>query len=363
MENRHTYVLGQSGSGKSTFIANDFFRELETDRALFFIDPHGENFYALADALPRRLIKRTVLIDCADYHYAVGFDPITNPLHTLSGLKSIWIDSWGPRMEWLLLNALHVIHQNGKTFRELPLLFVDSAFRARMLERIDDPQLRAFWRTEFPAKYEHSRDNPDSPILNKIGQLNLSRISRVLCQRSPKMDFRDVLDRRGIVLLNLSKPTLGDEAAAILGALFTSSLRGALLEHPTPTTLYADEFQTYGTGMYAAMLSEMRKFGLRMVLANQFLTQIDIGLRHAILANAASKIIFRVQHEDAMLLAPMLSDRPHQPLDPNALTRLPPYTAYVDGVHTPLPQFKPPFGTGKLDAVQHHSRLHFARRF
>ncbi len=363
MDNRHTYIIGQSGSGKSTYIANDFFSELAADRALFFIDPHGENFYALADALPRRLINRTVLIDCADYHYAVGFDPISNPLHTLSGLKSIWIDSWGPRMEWLLLNALHVIHLNGKTFRELPLLFVDSAFRASMLERITDAQLLGFWKTEFPAKYEHSRDNPDSPILNKIGQLNLSHISRVLCQKTPKMHFRDVLERRGIVLLNLSKPTLGDEAAAMLGALFTASLRGALLEHPTPATLYADEFQTYGTGMYAAMLSEMRKFGLRMVLANQYLSQVDADLRHAILANAASKVIFRVQHEDALLLAPMLSDRPHQPLDPNALTRLAAYTAYLDGTLTKMPAFEAPHGTGKHTAVQQYTRLHFARKF
>lgn len=362
MENRHEYIVGKSGQGKTTLLLNKVFDEIQNrDRAIFFIDPHGEAALQLLDTLPRSAFRRTCYIDCSDTEYAVGFNPLLNPLHCLSGLKSIWSESWGPRMEWLLLNGLLTLHANpGTTFKDLPKLYYDRAFREQLLEGAS-PDVRRFWRKEYPQKYEKSKDNPDSPILNKIGQINASSISRVLCQTTPKLDLSQALQEHYIVVLNLHTPSIGNEAAAILGALFTTTLRAALLRSPAPCTLFADEFQKYGTSIYAEMLSEMRKFGLRMVLAHQYISQIDVKLQAAILGNVAHKTIFNVDYDDAVVLSKGYN-RITQNFNPAAITELEPYEAYVDGTRTFLPAFEPPFGIGKLNDVAKTSRLFFARR-
>jgi len=361
MENLHTYVCGKSGSGKSTFIKNEILAEIEQrDRAVFFIDPHGEDALDLLDAIPSDLTEKTCYVDLSDSYYAVGFNPISNPVHCLSGLKSIWHESWGPRMEWLLLNGLHVIHENDATLEHLTPLYFDSLHRSRMLRNVTKKSTLKFWAKEFPLKYEKSKDNPDSPILNKIGQLLASDISRNLCQRHPKLDFVQALREKHIVVVNLSKPTIGDEAAAIFGSLFTTTLRAALLEHPTPASLYADEFQTYGTSLFSSMLSEMRKFGLKMVLAHQFISQIDPKLQKAILGNAARKIIFNVDHDDAVVLGAAYN-RNLEAFNPNVLTDLAPFTALIDGVRHTLPPFDPR-KRGRLPVILERSRRRFGRK-
>ena len=348
--------------GKSTFLLNEIFDEIDRgDRALVYIDPHGENSLALLDALPRRSIKNTCYIDCSTTTNAVGFNPLVNPIHTLSGLKSIWIDSWGPRMEWLLLNDLLLLSETGCTLKDLPRLHYDIAFRERLLDTTTNKELLKFWRKEYPAKYDKSKDNPDSPILNKIGQLNASFISYILNQTHPKLNLYKLLSEKGLIVLNLSKPTIGDEAAAILGSLFTTTIRGVLLKHPTPTSLYADEFQTYGTSIFAAMLSEMRKFGLKLVLCHQFISQVDESLQRAILGNVQHNIIFNVDHDDAVVLSKSYN-RTHQQFNPNAITELAPYEAFVDGVKQKQSPFCPPYGTGKLEDVAATSRLFFGRK-
>ena len=362
MENAHEYIVGKSGQGKTTLLLNKIFDELQNrDRAIFFIDPHGEAAVQLLDALPRSAFKRTCYIDCSDTDYAVGFNPLLDPRHCLSGLKSIWAESWGPRMEWLLLNGLLTLHANpGSTFKDLPKIYYDRAFRERLVAN-NTVDLQRFWRREYPEKYEKSKDNPDSPILNKIGQINASAISRILCQRSPKLDFAEALRERYIVVVNLHTPSIGNEAAAILGALFTSTLRAVLLRAPSPSTLYADEFQKYGTSMYTEMLSEIRKFGLKMVLAHQFISQIDLRLQAAILGNVAHKTIFNVDYDDAAILSKGYNQIT-QDFNPAAITELEPYEAFVDGSVVSLPRFMPPFGTGKLNDVTRTSRLRFARQ-
>ena len=178
--------------------------------------------------------------------------------------------------------------------------------------------------------------------------------------RHPKFDFKVALNEKMIVLLNLAKPNIGDEAAAILGALFTTTLRSALLENPRPCTLIADEFQTYGTSLFSGMLSEMRKFGLKMIVAHQFISQIDEALRDAILGNTTQKIIFNVDHKDAEILAKAYN-RLTQDFNPSAITDLQAYQAFVNGHKVTLPPFTAPHGTGKLSAVKAHTHRHFAR--
>jgi hypothetical protein len=362
MENLHQYICGKSGSGKSTYLKNQILDEIEArDHAVFFIDPHGHDALDLLDAIPPDLTEKTCYIDLSDAEYAVGFNPLIKPAHTLSGLKSIWIDSWGPRMEWLLLNGLLVLAENPPaTLEDLTPLYFDPVHREKLLRSVAKPATHKFWTKEFPLKYEKSRDNPDSPILNKIGQLLTSDISRNLCQKSPKFNFREALAENYIAIVNLSKPTIGDEAAAIFGSLFTTTLRTTLLEHPAACSLYADEFQTYGTSLFASMLSEMRKFGLKMVLAHQFISQIDEKLQKAILGNVSHKVIFNVDYDDAVVLSKAYN-RLVQDFNPSVLTDLPPYSALIDGHVQQLPTFDPA-RRGRLDTIIERSHRRFGRR-
>jgi hypothetical protein len=364
MENFHSYFCGRSGSGKSTLLKNEIMAAIERrDRAVFYIDPHGHDARDLLDAIPRDLTEKTVYFDLSDQHYAVGFNPLLSPVHTLSGLKSIWLKDWGPRMNHILRNSLMLLAETpGTTFEDIPPLFFDHDHRARLLRSVKRTSTRRFWKSggEFEKKYEKAKDNPDSPILNKIGEILSSDITRNLCQKSPKFDFQRALEGKYVVVVNLSKPTVGDEAAAIFGSLFTTTLRATLLQHPHPCTLYADEFQTYGTALFSGMLSEMRKFGLTLVLAHQFISQISDDLQHAILGNVARKVIFNVDYADAVVLAKGFN-RNLEIFNPTVLTELQPHTAMIDGRVEHLPPFLPTT-TGRLPIILLRSRENFARK-
>src|ERR1700704_6199577 len=364
MENLHIYVCGKSGFGKSTFLKNEIFGEITNrDRAIVFIDPHGHDAYDLLDVLPRQDFKRTVIMDFADPNFIVSFNPLAaGAVHTLSGLKSIWLESWGPRMNNILRYALLVLEQNPSTVLTdiIPLLH-DERYRAQLLTKVTQPAGKKFLKHggEFDKEYRNARDHPLSPILNKIGEIAASDISRFLCDRQPTIGFERILAEKLILIVNLSKPTLGDEAAAIAGSLITTTLRAALLRRPAPCSLYADEFQTYGTSLFASMLSEMRKFGLKMVLAHQFISQIHPSLQKAILGNVNHKVIFNVDYDDAVVLGNAYN-RPHESFNPNALIELQPYTALYDGVLSELPAFDQP--RGKLHDARLTSRRFFARQ-
>ena len=305
-------------------------------------------------------------LDCSDTDYAVGFNPNVSPVHTLSSLKSIWHENWGPRMNHILRAALLLLHENpGSTFHDIPPLFYDTEKRRKLLTNVKRTSTRQFWQTggEFEKKYEKAKDNPDSPILNKIGEILSSDIARNLCQKTPRFDFTTALKNNYIVIVNLSKPTIGDEAATILGSLFITTLRATLLTNPTRCSLWADEFQDYGTHMIASMLSEMRKFGLSISLAHQYISQIDDRLQHAILGNVAHKIIFTVDYHDAEILASSYN-RLTQHFNPAAFTeaQLSPHQAFINGqLFNHLPPFEPRT-RGRLPIILLRSRENFARR-
>lgn len=382
MDNHHLYICGKSGTGKSTYIKNLLLEEIEArDHPIFFVDPLGPNAIDLLDAIPKALTEKVTYIDCSDTEYAVGFNPNTSPVHTLSSLKSIWHDSWGPRMNHILRNALMLLHENpGTTFADIPSLFFDKDKRKRLLVNVKRTSTRDFWKTggEFEKKYEKARDNPDSPILNKIGEILSTDIARNLCQKHPRFDFRKALDNNQIVIVNLALPTIGDEAAAIMGSLFITSLRGAILERdaelramlpnpsdfvPLPVRLFVDEFELCGTPLIAGMLSTMRNFGLMMGLSHQYLTQISEPLLDGILGNVGNKVIFMVDYADAVVLARSYN-RLNQDCNPAAFTeaQLSNHQAFINGaLEYHLPRFEP-ITRGRLNIVKLRSRENFGRR-
>jgi len=383
MENHHRLVCGKSGYGKSTFQKNHAFDVIaRRGSALVYIDPHGPDALDLLDAMPRSRIKDTIYIDPCDAR-SIGFNPIPTPEVATAGLKAIWIDpflqpvsGWGPQMEWLLLNGLYVLYENpGTTFRDLPRLYHDKVHRSHLLANVTHAETLDFWLDEYPAVYEGARDNPAKPILNKIGQLNRSPIARVLCQRSPRLDLEEAIRTRKIIIVNLNSAIIGDEGVAILGSLITTCIRYALkkVNQPIPDLplgqqppiqkleFISDEFPKYGTTQYASMLSEDRKFGLTLLAALQYWSQIDMKLRKSILGNVAHKVIFNVEPEDAVLFAAGY-DRlvpGSEQFSPANFTELVPYEAYIDGKKETLPPFDVPKGK-YLDTLK-HVRRHLAR--
>lgn len=374
MDNLNCFVAGIPGSGKSTFFENEIFADIQKrERAVFVIDPHGEMTRRIADSLPRSAIKRTVVIDAADDDYAVGFDPLRLPVHILiDALRSIWEDSWGPQLEYLLKMALKALSEYpGATLRDLIPLYSDRAHQAKVLEHITNPDVRHFWKHTFPREFAQSRKEPTLPVINKIDTIINTSLTRILCQKTPKLEFKAALEGRYVVLVNLNKPRIGSEASAILGALTSAAIYSAVLELNEPrlrtdqslflASLFADEFRTYGTSLYKDILTEPRKFGLNKVyIATQYMPEHEKDLNKAILGTVARRVIFRVDHADAVILSQAYNT------DMQTFTRmianLPPFQALDDGELRQMPPFIPPFGSGKLSDVLLTSRRRFGRK-
>ncbi len=380
MENLNSAIFGIPGSGKSTLILNEAYRDIAArDRAIVVLDPHGELTLQIADALPRSLIKDTCILDAGDIDHSVGFNPLKIPVPILmDAFRAKWAESWGPQLEYLLRMALLALAEHpGATLKDILPLSDDRGHREIIIRSITDPGVRRFWRSTYHRKFETSRKEPDLPVANKIGAIVNSPLHHILCQKTPKLDFRDMLRRRGLILVNLNEPCIGSEAAGILGALVTAAIYAAVLDENVPVvaenatqkaqkplclaSLYADEFTTYGTSLYQAVLTKPRKFGLNKVwIATQFIPAKERDLFKAILGTVSKTVIYRVAHEDADHLA-----RQHN-TDNVTFTRkiadLQPFQAFIDEEFTPMPPFRPPYGTGKYKDALERSRRQFTRR-
>ena len=297
-----TYIIGRSGTGKSTLLASLMAR----DDAFALLDPHGDLANQVADAAdPNRTIY---------FHHScpLGFNPLdrADPLtasEIVSAFKHIWAESWGPRMEYILYNALRLLIDNRATLLHLPRVLSDDRYRAQCLRRCTDPFIRWYWEHEFEEYSERFKNEAIAPIQNKVGQFCANPTIRAVLGEKTALKFDDILDGKTFIA-NLSG--IGREPAHLLGALFVTAIHQAAARRSTipesdrlPFTLYADEFQNFATDSFGVILSESRKWGLRLCLANQYLTQLPAGLQQAVLGNIGTLIVFRVGSADAALLA------------------------------------------------------------
>jgi type IV secretory pathway TraG/TraD family ATPase VirD4 len=230
----------------------------------------------------------------------------------MSVFKKIWEDSWGPRMEYILRNGLTTLSEFPKsTLVDLQRLFNDREYRSLILRHVQNKQVKAFWEKEFAAYTPRMQQEALSPIQNKIGQfLNNPLVKNVVSDRESRFSLREIMDSGKIFLVNLSKGKIGEDSASLLGALLVTKLGlAALSRQDTPEAgrrdfyLYVDEFQSFATSGFADMLSEARKYHLNLILANQYLHQVDDNIRQAILGNVGTLVAFRVGTEDAEVLA------------------------------------------------------------
>lgn len=347
---RHMYIIGKTGMGKTNLLENLAVQDIRNGHGICFIDPHGDTAEKLLKAVPSHRINDVIYLNPADQNFPLAFnvmesvDPDYRHL-VASGLigvfKKIWADSWGPRLEYILRNAiLALLEYPGSTLLGVTRILVDKKFREKVVEKVTDPVIRQFWVDEFPKWSDKVLQEVVSPIQNKVGQfLSSSLIRNIVGQTQSSFDIRQAMDSQKILILNLSKGRIGEDNSALLGAMMITKIQLAAMgrvdmeeEDRKDFYLYVDEFQNFSTESFANILSEARKYRLNLILANQYVEQIMETVRNAIFGNVGTIISFRVGAMDAEFLekefAPVFVQ--------NDIVNLPKYNIYlklmIDGI-------------------------------
>ena len=341
---RHLHILGPTGTGKTTLLVNLALQDLTAGRGVAILDPKGDLVEAVLERLPEEREKDVVLISPDRADYSIGLNPLewTDPEerdllaeNLLFTLQKIYERFWGPRTADILNSAIRtLIRRPDATFCEIPALLTDSSFRARETAGIDDPiGLGGFWGW-YESLSEAARSEAVGPVLNKLRDIILRpRIRRLLCQPRSSLDLAGVIDRRGVLLANLSSGRWGEQTASLIGSLLVGKLWQAVRrrstvqeDHRADFMLYVDEFQTFmGVAQsFADTLAQARSYRLSLTLANQHLGQLPRDLIQALSSNARSRITFQCGQDDARYLA-----KEFAPLDAQALQALPRYEMAV----------------------------------
>jgi type IV secretory pathway TraG/TraD family ATPase VirD4 len=340
---RHLYIVGQTGTGKSTLLLNLIRQDLTAGEGLALLDPHGDFAEAALAYVPSARTNDLVYINPADIERPIGFNPLSRVPDDLkpvvadgivSAFRHVWPDSWGPRLDYILTNAVRaLLDVPGATLLMLPRLLIDKTFRAQLVDRhVSDPVVRSFWVNEYAGYTDSFRSEAVAPIQNKIGKaLMVPSLRNMLAQPKSTITLRRLMDEGAIVICNLSKGKLGESTAHLLGALLTTALAQAALSRADTSAaerrvfhLYADEFQSFATESFALILSEARKYALTLTIGHQYLDQLPDGLRAAVFGNAGSIIACRAGAEDAGILARQIGLG-----GPDALLDLPNFAAWA----------------------------------
>ncbi|KKT24921.1 MAG: hypothetical protein UW11_C0038G0022, partial [Parcubacteria group bacterium GW2011_GWA2_43_9b] len=321
---RHVYVVGKTGTGKTTLLENMAKQDIQQGRGLAIVDPHGEFAEKMIDFVPSSRINDVIYFNPADINFPIAFNVMeqvdAEHRHLVaSGLvgvfKKIWAESWGPRLEYVLRNAvLALLEYPGATLLGIMRLLVDKDYRAKVMEKVKDPVVKSFWVDEF-SKYKGNFEvEAISPIQNKVGQfLTNPLIRNIVGQTKSTIDPRKAMDEGKIMILNLSKGLIGEDASALLGAMMITKIQLAAMSRVNiPENerkefyLYVDEFQNFATDSFANILSEARKYRLGLILAHQYIGQLisdsSTRVKDAVFGNVGTMIVFRVGAEDAEFL-------------------------------------------------------------
>ena len=344
----HLYVIGQTGTGKSTLLRNLATQDAAQGHGFCLIDPHGD----LASDLSHTLEANHLYWDVSDPRSPWGYNPITHtskyfrPLVAsglIETLKQQWADAWGARMEHLLRYAiLALLETPDADIRDIMRLYIDKSFRYQVVGQVTDEQVRYFWLTEYPKMNYQSTADGVSSIANKLGALLAHPlVRRAVCEPKEPLRFRKLMDEGQGLIVNLAKGRIGADVANVVGGLLVSSfMNAAFTRYNLPTAkrrpffLYVDEFHTFTTGAFASMMAEARKYGFGVTLAHQHIVQADTDVYEAVLGNVGSLMVFRVGANDAPLISRQLPN-----IAPEDLISLPNHQAYmqlmVDGHKRP----------------------------
>ncbi len=316
---RHMYVMGKTGTGKSTLLANMIINDLKHDEGLAVVDPHGDLIETVLNYIPKRRINDCIILDPADAEAVVQLNlfeggSVVHRELIASGLVSmfqkLYGHSWGPRLEYILRNTILTLLSQQAKLDDILRLLTDPRYRERVVESLDDPILKSFWLYEFDKMHERQRTEAVAPILNKVGQFVTSPlIRRVVNAKKSTIDIEEIMNEGKILLVNVSQGKLGEDNSALLGAMIITQLQLAAMnrvylpeEQRKDFFLYIDEFQNFATTAFTKILSEARKYHLNLILANQYIAQVPEEVRSAIFGNAGNLMSFIVGADDATLL-------------------------------------------------------------
>ena len=319
-QRQHLYLIGKTGSGKTTLLRNLIVQHIAAGHGVGLIDPHGDLAEELLHLIPPARAEHTVYFNPGDLDFPIGLNllahvaPDDRPL-VASGIvgafKSLWPDSWGPRLEYILYNAVAALLDcENTTLLGVNRLLTDDSYRAWVIRQVKDPFIRAFWQDEYAGYDARFQREAIAPIQNKIGQFLGSPVIRnILGQVKNRVSIPFLMDNQRLFIANLSKGKLGHDKANLLGSLLVTQFQLAAMartkqpEHERRDFyLFIDEFQNFSTDAFAAILAEARKYRLCLTLSHQYVDQLSLPVRQAVFGNVGTLISFRIGNTDAEVL-------------------------------------------------------------
>ncbi len=381
---RHMYLIGKTGMGKSTILENMIIDDIRAGHGVAVVDPHGDLAEKIIEYIPNERINDVVYFNPSDINFPIAFNVVEQVEPHLrhlvaSGLigvfQKLWADSWGPRLEYILRNAiLAILDFPGSTLLGVVRMLSDKNYRKKVVANIKDPVVKAFWEKEFSGYADKFASEAVSPIQNKVGQfLSSSLMRNIIGQVKSAIDIRDIMDNGKILIMNLSKGRIGEDNSALLGAMMITKIQLAAMSRvDVPEKerrdfyLYIDEFQNFSTDSFANILSEARKYRLNLILAHQYIEQLSEKVKPAVFGNVGTMVVFRVGAADAEELVKEFTPT----FTEEDLVNLPKYEMYlklmIDGIASSpfsakgLPPLSKEEQTGNTEKVVNYSREKYA---
>lgn len=381
---RHVYVIGQTGTGKSGLLELFTLSDVFHNQGYAIIDPHGDFAIDNIRFIPESRLKDVVYFNPADTAFPLGFNPleISDPSQksntsseVIGVLKRMFENSWGPRLEYILrYTLLALLDRPGATMLDITRMLTDKKFREETLGYCTDTVVLQFWRVEFASWNDKFAAEAIAPVLNKVGAFTANPVIRnIIGQPKSTFNIRQIMDNGNILVVNLSKGLLGEDNASILGALLVTKIQLAAMsrsdipniEDRRPFYLYVDEFQNFATDSFATILSEARKYGLNLTVANQYVSQMSETVRDAVFGNVGTMITFRVSADDAPILAKQYEPQ-FEAMDLLQMHNRHFITSMViNGEKAPAFSATtltlPPAPTNNMPAIVEHTRRHYSR--
>jgi energy-coupling factor transporter ATP-binding protein EcfA2 len=319
-QRHHIYVIGKTGSGKTTLLRNMIIQHIEKDHGVGLIDPHGDLAEDLLNHIPPTRADHLLYFNPGDLEFPTAMNLLANVPQDerhlvasgiVSAFKGIWRDSWGPRLEYILYNALMALLDcQNVSLLGVNRMLIDDRYRAWVIRQIKDPFIKSFWAEEYAGYDQRFQREAIAPIQNKLGQFLLNPVIRnILGQVKNKMSVPFIINNGRLLIANLSKGHLGEDKANLLGSLLVTQFQlGAMARtklsefNRRDFYLFIDEFQNFSTDAFASILAEARKYRLCLTLSHQYIDQLSLPVRQAVFGNIGTLIAFRIGHTDAEIV-------------------------------------------------------------
>lgn len=364
---RHTYIIGKTGMGKSTLLENLAIQDIHNGEGVCVIDPHGSMAEKLLDHIPESRIKDVVYFAPFDGDHPIGLNVLEKVTEDkrhlvangiMAAFKKLFKDQFSARMEYILNNIILALLENdGQSLLGVNRMLTDKEYRKFIVSNVKDPTVRDFWVNEYASYTDRFAAEAAPAIQNKVGQFVANPLIRnIIGQQKTSFDIRELMDKKKILIVNLSKGKVGEGNANLIGSLLITKIYLAAmsradagpyeLENLPPFYFYVDEFQNFANESFASILSEARKYNLALTVAHQYIEQMEDEVKAAVFGNVGTMIVFRVGATDAEIFEKEFA--PHFTMDD--IVNLSAFQIYlrlmIDGVGSS------PFSARTLDPIQ-----------